>query len=108
MRRLMLSFAAVAALAVPATASAQTGEEPRIPPGAKAGGQDVGNLTLSEAAAKLDTVFTPAFARYLQVRVAGKRFTVHPKDVGFRFDALRTARRANIAAQAAPKAPDGS
>src|SRR4051794_2640969 len=108
MRRLMLSFAAVAALAVPATASAQTGEEPRIPPGAKAGGQDVGNLTLTEAAAKLDSVFAAKFARNLEVRIAGKRFTVHTKDVGFAFDALKSARRANIAAQSAPKAPDGS
>src|SRR3954452_22201302 len=108
MRRLMLSFAAVAALAVPATASAQAGEEPRIPPGAKAGGQDVGNLTLTEAAAKLDSVFAAKFARNLEVRIAGKRFTVHTKDVGFAFDALKSARRANIAAQKAPKAPDGS
>src|SRR4051794_39829969 len=100
-----LAVALATLLLAPAAALAQTGEEPRIPPGAKAGGQDVGDLTLSEAAAKLDTVFTPGFARDLQVRVAGKRFTVHPKDVGFRFDALRTARRANIAAQAAPKAP---
>jgi lipoprotein-anchoring transpeptidase ErfK/SrfK len=44
----------------------------------------------------------------MQIRVAGKRFTVRPGEVGFAFDALRTARRANIAAQAAPKAPDGS
>src|SRR3954452_13483201 len=108
MRRLMLSFAAVAALAVPATASAQAGEEPRIPPGAKAVGQDVGNLTLTEAAAELDSVFGAKFARNLEVRIAGKRFTVHTEDVGFAFDALKSARRANIAAQSAPKAPDGS
>jgi lipoprotein-anchoring transpeptidase ErfK/SrfK len=110
MRRIVTLTAAVAALSfVPSTALAQTpGEEPRIPPGAKAGGQDVGNLTLSEAAAKLDAVFAPGFARTLQVRVSGHRFTLRPKDVGFSFDALRTARRANLAAQAAPKAPDGS
>jgi lipoprotein-anchoring transpeptidase ErfK/SrfK len=109
MRRSLPFIVALAALAVaPATAGAQSPEEPRIPPGAKAGGQDVGNLTLTEAAAKLDTVFSAGFARDLQIRVAGHRFVVRTKDVRFTFDALKTARRANIAAQAAPKAPDGS
>jgi lipoprotein-anchoring transpeptidase ErfK/SrfK len=105
---LPLAFALAALTFAPATALAQSTDEPRIPPGAKAGGQDVGNLTLSEAAAKLDTVFGANFARSLEVRIAGKRFTVRPADVGFAFDALKTARRANVAAQAAPKAPDGS
>jgi lipoprotein-anchoring transpeptidase ErfK/SrfK len=108
MRRRSILAALVALSLLPATAAAQSGEEPRIPPGAKAGGQDVGNLTLSEAAAKLDGVFGARFARDMQVRVAGKRFTVHTKDVGFAFDALKSARRANIAASSAPKAPDGS
>jgi lipoprotein-anchoring transpeptidase ErfK/SrfK len=109
MRRTPFLALASAALALaPAAALAQSPAEPRIPPGAHAGGQDLGNLTLSEAAAKLDTVFGPGFARTLEVRVAGHRFTVRPKEVGFAFDALKTARRANIAAQAAPKAPDGS
>jgi lipoprotein-anchoring transpeptidase ErfK/SrfK len=107
MRRLLLSIFALAALAAPAAAQTPT-EEPRIPPGTRAGGQDVGGLTLTEAAAKLDSVFGARFARDLQVRIAGKRFTVHTKDVGFAFDALKSARRANIAAQQAPKAPDGS
>jgi lipoprotein-anchoring transpeptidase ErfK/SrfK len=109
MRRTVTLAATIAALILaPSTALAQTADEPRIPPGTTAGGQDVGNLTLSEAAAKLDSLFAAGFARPLQVRVSGHRFTVRPKDVGFTFDALRTARRANIAAQAAPKAPDGS
>jgi lipoprotein-anchoring transpeptidase ErfK/SrfK len=107
-RNLPLALALAALTLAPATALAQSADEARIPPGAKAGGQDVGNLTLAEAAAKLDTVFGPAFSRDLEVRVAGKRFTVHTEEVGFAFDALKTARRANIAAQAAPKAPDGS
>jgi lipoprotein-anchoring transpeptidase ErfK/SrfK len=109
MRRTTSIALAFAALCLaPAAAAAQTADEPRIPPGTHAGGQDLSNLTLAEAAAKLDAVFGPQFARDVQVRVAGRRFTVRPKDVGFAFDALRTARRANIAAQSAPKAPDGS
>jgi lipoprotein-anchoring transpeptidase ErfK/SrfK len=107
-RNLSLAVALAALTFAPATALAQTDDAARIPPGAKAGGQDVGNLTLAEAAAKLDTVFAPGFARSLEVRVAGKRFTLRPKDVGFVFDSLKTARRANIAAQAAPTAPDGT
>ena len=107
-RSVSLALALAAVTLAPASALAQSPDEPRIPPGAKAGGQDVGNLTLSEAAAKLDTVFGPSFSRSLEVRVAGKRFTVRPAAVGFAFDALKTARRANIAAQSAPTAPDGS
>jgi lipoprotein-anchoring transpeptidase ErfK/SrfK len=107
MRRSLL--ATVLALVLAPAAGAQTPtEEPRIPPGTRAGGQDLGNLTLTEAAAKLDGVFGPAFARDLDVRVAGNRFTVHPQDIGFAWDSMRTARRANIAASTAPKGPDGS
>jgi lipoprotein-anchoring transpeptidase ErfK/SrfK len=108
MRRILISALAALTLA-PAAAVAQTPtDEPRIPAGAKAGGQDLSNLTLAEAAAKLDAVFAPGFARDAEVRVAGKRFTVRPKDVGFAFDAVKTARRANIAAGSAPRAADGS
>jgi lipoprotein-anchoring transpeptidase ErfK/SrfK len=108
-RTLIFALAALALPLAPAAASAQTPtDEPRLPAGTKAGGQDVGTLTLSEAAAKLDAVFGAAFARPLEVRVAGRRFTVKPQDAGFTWDALRTARRANIAAAAAPKNPDGS
>jgi lipoprotein-anchoring transpeptidase ErfK/SrfK len=108
MRRSLTLAVALAALA-PAAATAQTPTgEPRIPPGTRAGGQDIGNLTLSEAAAKLDGVFGAAFARPVEVRVAGRRFTVSGRDVGFAWDPLRTARRANIAAGAAPRNPDGT
>src|SRR2546421_8710284 len=108
MRRSLLA-ALGALLLIPAAAGAQTPPgEPTIPPGAKAGGVDVGNLTLTQAAAKLDATFAAGFARPVKVRVAGRRFTVRPAAVGFAFDAMRTARRANIAAGQAPKAPDGS
>jgi hypothetical protein len=107
MRRTLILALTLTALA-PAVASAQTPTEPRIPAGTTAGGQDLGNLTLTEAAAKLDAAFGPGFARPLEVRVAGKRFTVRPKDAGFSWDPLRTARRANIAAGAAPRNADGS
>jgi lipoprotein-anchoring transpeptidase ErfK/SrfK len=99
----------LAALAFPAAAAAQTPpEEPRIPPGAKAHGLDIGNLTLTEAAAALDSAFGAKLAQNVEVRVAGHRFTLTPKAIGFVFDPLRTARRANIAANQVPPQPDGS
>ena len=106
MRRRLLTLAATTAvLALPATASAQ---EPVIPPGAKAGGVDVGNLTLSQAAAVLDQRFAAPLQQPVQVRVAGRRFTLEPKTIDLALDGMRTARRANIAARATPPAPDGT
>jgi lipoprotein-anchoring transpeptidase ErfK/SrfK len=107
MRRLCLTAVLVLGLATPAAAQ-DPPPEPVIPPGAKAGGVDVGGLTLSAAATRLDETFAAPFARSVEVRVAGKRFTLTPQDVGFAFDSLKTARRANIAAQEAPPAPDGT
>jgi lipoprotein-anchoring transpeptidase ErfK/SrfK len=104
MRRLLLVILAAMA-ASPATAVAQ---EPRIPPGAKAAGVDVGNLLLSEAAAVLEQRFGATMQQTVEVRVAGRRLRAPMKSIDFAFDPLRTARRANIAARAAPPAPDGS
>jgi lipoprotein-anchoring transpeptidase ErfK/SrfK len=111
MRRLLppalVALAALALAAAPASAQDPAGE-PVIPPGAKAGGLDVGGLTLSAAAAKLDATFAAPLAQDIQVRVAGKRFTLANKDLGFTFDSLKTARRANVAARAVAPAPDGT
>jgi lipoprotein-anchoring transpeptidase ErfK/SrfK len=104
MRRTLIALLAIALF--PATASAQ--EDPVIPPGAKAAGADVGNLTLSQAAAVLEQRFGAAMAQTVEVRVAGRRFRAPMKSLDFAFDALRTARRANIAARATPPAPDGT
>jgi lipoprotein-anchoring transpeptidase ErfK/SrfK len=110
MRRslIALSLAAVAA-AVPASAAAQTPPStPVLPPGTKAHGVDIGGLTVAAATTKLDATFSAALARNIEVRVAGKRFTVRMKQLGFAFDPAATAQRASTAAQAAPKAADGS
>ena len=111
MRRPLIAALALAALGFPAGAAAQTPpppEEPRIPPGAKAQGVDVGNLTLAEAAALLDTTFGPKFSQPMELRVAGKRFRLRMKQIDFRFEALRTARRAMAAANRVTPQPDGS
>ena len=100
-----LTAALLALAALPATASAQ---EPLIPAGATAAGVDVGGLTVEAAAAKLDATFTEVVNRRIEVRVAGRRVRTGMKAIGFRFQPLRTARRANQAALATPPAADGT
>jgi lipoprotein-anchoring transpeptidase ErfK/SrfK len=100
----------LALVALPATAAAQTPPpaEPVIPAGATAAGVDVGGLTLAAAAAKLDDTFSAVVQRPVEVRVAGRRVTTGMKAIGFAFDPMRTAQRANAAALATPPAADGT
>ncbi|MGH2949813.1 MAG: L,D-transpeptidase family protein [Solirubrobacteraceae bacterium] len=91
--------------ALPATAAAQEERDPVIPPGVTAAGTDVGNLTLSQAAALLDQRFGEAMGKRLEVRVAGRPLRTSMKKIGYAFDPLRTARRANIAGHEAAGAP---
>jgi lipoprotein-anchoring transpeptidase ErfK/SrfK len=112
MRRALLASMIVLA-ALPAAAAAQEPPppppaEPVIPPGAKAAGLDIGNLTLSQAAAKLDAAFSIAMSQPVEVRVAGHRNMLRLRSIDFVFDPLKTARRANIAARSTPPAPDGT
>jgi lipoprotein-anchoring transpeptidase ErfK/SrfK len=103
MRPLLAALAVL--LLLPAAAAAQ---EPVIPPGAKAGGLDIGGQTLSQAAAALDASFAATLAEPIEFRVAGHRKRLDPASIGFGFDAARTARRAYDAAVATPAAPDGT
>jgi lipoprotein-anchoring transpeptidase ErfK/SrfK len=109
MRRPLIA-ALLALAALPATAAAQTPPpaEPVIPAGASAAGVDVGGLTLAAAAAKLDDTFSAVVQRPVEVRVAGRRVTTGMKAIGFTFDAMGTAQRANAAALATPPAADGT
>jgi lipoprotein-anchoring transpeptidase ErfK/SrfK len=106
--RLLLAVAVL--LLTPAAAAAQEPPpaEPVIPPGAKAAGLDIGGITLSEAAARLDAAFGHQLAERIQVRVAGTRSNLSITRIDFVFDALKTARRANIAARDSEPAPDGT
>jgi hypothetical protein len=108
MRRRLLSPLLAACLLAALPASAAAREEPVIPLGAKAAGQDVGGLTLSQAAAVLEQRFGAAMAQPVQVRIAGHRLATSMKAIDYAFDPLRTARRANIAAREAEPAPDGT
>ena len=79
---------------------------PRIAEGVRAGGVDVGTLTVAEASAKLSAALGPRLRSPLIVRVARKRFRLRPARVRLRFDAQRTARRALRAGLGPPSARD--
>jgi lipoprotein-anchoring transpeptidase ErfK/SrfK len=89
MRRTILASLAVFLLAAPAAQA-----EPRIAPGVAAAGIDVSLLTLPEATNRIAFVFTQKINSPLSTRVAGRRFLLRTKDVDFRFDAAKSARRA--------------
>ena len=89
-------------LAAPAAAQQPPPPEQRIAPGVKAGGLDVGNLTVAEAAAKLQQTYGPPLYNPISVQVAGRRFRLAPKESGLKFDTVLTAKRAYHAGQANP------
>ena len=103
MRAWWVGITVVLTLSIPAYAQA----EPVIPVGAKAAGLDIGGLTLSDAADRLAGAFSFPLGQPVEVRVAGHRRMLAPADVGLYFDPYKTARRANIAAKAAPAEADG-
>src|SRR5262245_55256071 len=90
MRRTILATSAVFFVLAPAAQA-----EPRIAPGVAAAGIDVSGLTLPEATNRIAFVFSQKINSPLSTRVAGRRFLIRPgKDVGFVFDAAKSARRA--------------
>jgi lipoprotein-anchoring transpeptidase ErfK/SrfK len=93
MRRLAPLAALLALLVLAAPVAAQQPEQ-RIAPGVKAGGLDVGNLTVAEAAAKLQATYGPPLYNPISVRLAGRRFRLTPKQSGLHFDTILTAKRA--------------
>jgi lipoprotein-anchoring transpeptidase ErfK/SrfK len=92
-----LSLLFLLAAAVPAAA-----QEQRIAPATKAGGIDLGNLTVPEATARLEQTAGPAFARNVSVHTGGRKFRLTMKTTGFKFDAERTAKRAYYAGRTQP------
>jgi hypothetical protein len=93
-------------LLVPAVpAAAQTPPpEPRIAPGVKAGGLGVGNLTIGEAAVKLQQTYGPPLYNPVAVHVGGQKFRLTPKQSKLKFDTVLTAKRAYHAGLAHPAA----
>jgi len=103
MRRLGPLLAALGLLVLAGPAAAQA-PEPRIAPGVKAGGLDVGGLTVGEAAAKLQTTYGPPLYNPVSVYVAGHRYRLAPKRSRLSFDTVRTAKRAYYAGRTNPAA----
>ena len=89
-RRITLLTIALLLTAAPA-ASAQ---EPRIAPGVTAAGIDVSGLTLPEAANRIAFIHQQKITSPLSTHVAGRAFILRSKDVEFKFDAAKSARRA--------------
>jgi len=93
MRTLGPLFALVLLLALAAPAAAQQPEE-RIQPDVKAGGLDVGGLTVPEAAVKLQQTYGPSLGRPISIQVAGRRFRLTMKQAKLALDTNLTAKRA--------------
>ena len=111
MRRLLaIALLALVAAGVAASGAAAQAppEEPRIRAWVTVSGVDVGGLTLAEAEAKLEQTLAPLLARDVVVTVARRAFPLTMAEIGLRFRADRTAKRAFDAGQAAPPAADGS
>jgi lipoprotein-anchoring transpeptidase ErfK/SrfK len=99
MRRTLL--ATLAALVLAAPASAQAPPEPHIAANVSAAGTDVSNLTLPEAAAKVQAAFAAKLAKPVTVKAAGKTLALDPAAIKLRLDAPLTAKRAFLAGYAA-------
>jgi len=88
-------------LAAPAAAQTPPPEQ-RIAPGVKAGGLDVGNLTVGEAAVKLQQTYGPKLYNRISVHLAGRQFRLTPQQAKLKFDTNLTAKRALYAGRTNP------
>ena len=109
----LLTILIFALLAVPAAAQdpvpsptpgATPAPEPRIKPGVFAGGVDLSNRTVPEAAGMLEAL-RPGLVRNVSLSVAGKRFSLTMKRIRLKFDSRRSAQAAFEAGEARPPAP---
>src|SRR5690242_15008524 len=91
LRRTILATLALFLVAVPAASAAP---EPRIAAGVAAAGIDVSGLTLPEAANRIAFIHQQKITSPLSTHVAGRAFILRGKDVDFKFDAAKSARRA--------------
>jgi lipoprotein-anchoring transpeptidase ErfK/SrfK len=98
----LLSAAFCALILLPAGALA---DEQRIAQGVSAGGVDLSNLTVPDAAALLEQRLGGPLAAPVAVHVAGRHFHLTAKTAKVRFDALRTAKRAYYAGVNRPETP---
>jgi len=92
---------------IPPPATPPAAPQPTIAAGVRAGGVALGGLTIPQATAKLNASLGSRLPSALVVRAGRHRARVRPRQLGFRFDADRTARRAYKAGLArGPVEPD--
>src|SRR4051794_29449635 len=97
---------ASAQLPPPTPTPAPAPPEPTIAAGTKAGGIDVGGLTVAQATQRLTEVAGPPLTRNVAVDVAGRRFRLTPGRLHLRLDAERSAKRAYYAGRDNPQPVD--
>jgi hypothetical protein len=89
-----------------APAGARTDDDTAIiGPGTTAGGVDLSNLTITQAAARLEQQLVPKLLAPVTVRIGHRRFRIGGTRAKVKLDALRTARRAYYASRDAGTAP---
>ncbi|MEA2229536.1 MAG: hypothetical protein QOF04_3166 [Solirubrobacteraceae bacterium] len=89
---LLGALSALLLLAAPATAKQQP--EPRIAPGVTAAGVDLSNLTVAEAAVRLDQTYATALTPDLVLGAAGRPWPLTMAEAKLKLDSVRTAKRA--------------
>jgi lipoprotein-anchoring transpeptidase ErfK/SrfK len=97
---------ALAQAPTPTPTPAPAPAEPTIAPGTKAGGIDVGGLTVAQATQRLNEAAGPPLARNIAVHVAGRRFRLTPKRLHLKFDPETSAKRAYYAGRDNPQPVD--
>lgn len=98
---LVLTLALMTLATVALAACEADARDPVIPSGAHVAGVEVGGLPLSLAAERIEAAFGDRLDEPIRVRAAGHRRSLTVERAGIRFDPLRSARRANIAARRA-------
>jgi hypothetical protein len=88
----VIALVGTATLAAPATVGAA--DTRVIAPGTSAGGVDLSNLTVDDAAGRLDAEIGAKIAVPVAVTVAGKHFEISAQQAGVKFDPRTTAERA--------------
>jgi len=102
MKRLLAVSTVLSVLLVAAPAGAQ---EPVIRPGVSAGGVDLSNLTVAQAAATLQGALGQTLASNMTVRVAGRDWVLGMARAKLTFDPTRTAQRALLSRAPATQVP---
>src|SRR3954452_1176306 len=95
----------LALLAALVVAPAARADDRVIAPGVRAGGVDLGGMTVDQAAAALDGALSEHLQRDLVYTAGGVEYRLSMAQAKFKFDGLRTAKRAADVPPPDPNAP---